>query len=414
MSSESLYSRASTLFPKGVNSPVRYYEPYPRYIKSGSGSRIIDEDGMEYVDYCLAFGPMILGHSRREVVERIKGQVDQGLTFGAPGKLEVELGEMIRGAIPSIEMMRFTNSGTEATMHAVRLARYFTGRNLILKVEGGFHGSHDYTLRASSPDKLDDTPGIETLEVPFNDRSALENVFSRFGKKIAAFIIEPVLGNVGVIPPEKGFLELARKLTEENGALLIFDEVITGFRFKFGGFQDLAGIKPDLTTLGKIPGGGLPIGVFGGRADIMKNVAPEGKFYQQGTFSANPVTMSAGLATLQILRESDYSVPSGHASRLSATLSSSFHGAGIPLQVNHVGTMFTAFFNGSEVRDNASALRSDTKLFERFFNILLNNGVFIPKSQFEACFVSFAHNAEDIRKTEGVIRLASEELASGK
>lgn len=414
MSSESLYTRATSLFPRGVNSPVRFYEPYPRFIKSGNGSKIIDEDGKEYIDYCLAFGPMILGHSRKEVVERIREQVSQGVTFGAPGRLEVELGELIREAIPSMEMMRFTNSGTEATMHAIRLARFFTGRNLILKVEGGFHGSHDYTLQASRPDQLRDSPGLATIEVPFNDTDTLQNVFSRFGGEIAAFIVEPVLGNVGVVPPEKGYLELARKLTQENGALLIFDEVITGFRFKFGGYQDVANIKPDLTTLGKIAGGGLPIGVFGGRSDIMKKVAPEGKFYQQGTFSGNPVTMAAGLATLQILKSSDYNVPSGYASRLSETLGHLFRNAGIPMQVNQIGTMFTAFFNASEVRDNASALRSDTKKYGKFFNVLLKNGIFVPKSQFEAYFLSFAHDRQDIERTESVFRLASEELASAK
>lgn len=414
MSSESLYSRASSLFPRGVNSPVRFYEPYPRFIKNGMGSRIIDEENREYIDYCLSFGPMILGHSRKEVVEAIREQVGIGVTFGAPGRLEVELGEMIRESIPSMEMMRFTNSGTEATMHAIRLARYFTGRNLILKVEGGFHGAHDYTLHATSPDKLVVPYDSATLEIPFNDTGALEDVFSRFGSRIAAFIVEPVLGNVGVVPPRNGFLELARKLTSENGALLIFDEVITGYRFRYGGYQDVTGIRPDLTTLGKIVGGGLPVGVFGGRADIMKNVAPEGKFYQQGTFSGNPATMAAGLATLRILKGSNYAIPSGYAARLSRTLTGTFLEAGIPLHVNQTGTMFTAFFNGSDVTDNTAALRSNTDMYGRFFNSLLNNGIFVPKSQFEAYFVSFAHDENDIEQTERVFRLTSQNLASAE
>lgn len=411
MSSEELYSRASSLFPGAVNSPVRFYPPYPKFIKSGSGSRITDEDGKSYIDYCLAFGPMILGHSNRKVVESVKFQLDIGISFGAPGRLEVELGERIRNAIPSMEMMRFTNSGTEATMHSLRLAKFFTGRNLILKVEGGFHGSHDYALSTTRIESLGSPENQATIEVPFNNTKALEEMFSKFGKYIAAFILEPVMGNIGVVLPDKDFLKRARELTEEYGSLLIFDEVITGFRSHYGGYQDMAAIKPDLTTLGKIVGGGLPVGVFGGRSDIMKNVSPSGKFYQQGTFSGNPVTMAAGIAALDVLRNSDYSVPTGYSTRLSESIEKSFSNAGIPVNVNHTGTMFTVFFNKNRVSDNATAMASDTGMFTRFFESLLDKGIFIAKSQFEACFVSFAHTGEDVRETEEVIKATAEELA---
>ncbi len=412
MSSEELYTRASSLFPGAVNSPVRYYPPYPKFIRSGTGSRITDEDGKAYIDYCMAFGPMIFGHSNRTIVESVKKQLDLGMLFGAPGRLEVELGERIRNAIPSMEMMRFTNSGTEATMHAVRLARYFTGRNLILKLEGGFHGSHDYTLESVKAEKLGSPEDAKTIEVPFNNIEALEDVFRKYGKSIAAFILEPVMGNIGVVLPEKDFLLKARKLTEEYGSLLIFDEVITGFRSSYGGYQDIAGIRPDLTTLGKIVGGGMPVGVFGGRSDLMKNVAPGGKFYQQGTFSANPVTMAAGVAGLDFLKESDYSVPSGIATRLSEYIGKTFSESGIPVQVNNTGTMFTVFFNKNKVTDNATAMTSDTGMFNRFFESLLEKGIFIAKSQFEACFVSFAHTEEDVAQTENIMKETAEELSS--
>ncbi len=410
MSSEDLFSRASSIFPGAVNSPVRFYPPYPRFIRSGSGSRITDEDGRTYIDYCLAFGPMILGHSNLKVVESVKAQLDLGMSFGAPGKLEVELGERIREAIPSIEMLRFTNSGTEATMHALRLAKFYTGRKLILKIEGGFHGSHEDALTTTKVEELKSPGEQATIEVPFNNIEALEAIFRKFGKYIAAFIVEPVMGNIGVVLPEKEFLVKARKLTEEYGSVLIFDEVITGFRSSYGGYQDITGIKPDLTTLGKIVGGGLPVGVFGGREDIMKNVAPSGKFYQQGTFSANPVTMAAGIAELDVLKNSDYSVPTGYSTRLSEFTAKSFSKIGIPVQVNHIGTMFTVFFNSNIVMDYASAASSSTEMFGKFFNSLLDKGVFIPKSQFEACFVSFAHSKDDIEETEEIISSISEEM----
>lgn len=412
MSPDSLYSRAKTVFPGGVNSPLRFYEPYPKFMAGGQGSRLSDEDGHEYIDYCLAFGPMILGHSRKEVAEALGRQASRGTLLGTPTRQEVELGERVRSAIPSMKMMRFTNSGTEATMHAIRLARAFTERPLVLKIEGGFHGSHDYALESRPFKELQD-PGLKTtIEVPFNDIHALHEVFQRFGKNIAAFILEPVLGNVGVVPPAPGYLREARKMTEESSSLLIFDEVITGFRNGYGAYQDIAGIRPDLTTLGKIVGGGLPVGVFGGREDIMQKVAPTGKFYQQGTFSGNPLSMAAGIATLDILRGADYSRPSARADRIANEASRAFSGAGIAAVANVSGTMFTLFFNGGAVVDAGTAGSSDKRLFLRYFRGLLEKGVFIAASQMEASFLSFAHSDEDVKETIEAVKAVAEELSA--
>ncbi len=412
MSSDSLYNKAKSLFPGGVNSPVRFYKPYPKFMAEGSGSRLTDEEGHNYIDYCLAFGPLILGHSRKEVVEAIREQAGKTTSIGTPSKLEVKLGERIKGAIPSMEMVRFTNSGTEATMHAIRLARFFTGRPLILKIEGGFHGAHDDALESIPFSKLKDPSSRSTIEVPFNDKDALHAVFEKFGKNIAAFILEPVLGNVGVVNPKNGYLKEVRKITEEHGTLLIFDEVITGFRSSYGAYQDIAGVKPDLTTLGKIVGGGLPVGVFGGREDIMKNVSPSGKFYQQGTFSGNTLTMAAGKAALDVLKQSDYKIPESHANRIAEEARQIFSKAGTDVKVNVSGTMFTVFFNSDEVVDSRTAGTSNRELFAKYFNGLLENGIFIASSQMEASFVSFAHSVEDEKKTVEVIRSVAEKIGN--
>ena len=410
MSSDSLFSRAKSLFPGGVNSPVRFYPPYPRFMAKGVGSKLIDEDGNEYIDYCLAFGPMILGHSRAEVVEAIREQAGKATSLGTPGSMEVELGERIRSAIPSMEMIRFTNSGTEATMHAIRLARHFTGRPLILKVEGGFHGSHDYALESVPFTEPVDPARRATIEVPYNDTEALNAAFQKYGKSIAAFILEPVLGNVGVVEPQPGYLQEARKVTEEYGSLLIFDEVITGFRSSYGAYQDVAGVRPDLTTLGKIVGGGLPVGVFGGRADIMKNVAPSGKFYQQGTFSGNPLSMAGGIAALDALKGLDYSRPKSLAGQIAEGARLAFSNAGIEVRVNVSGTMFTVFFNSNDVVDSRTASTSNRELFSEYFNGLLENGIFIAASQMEASFLSFAHSHGDVSKTIEVIKAVAEKI----
>ena len=412
MSSSSLYTRAKSLFPGGVNSPVRFYPPYPKFMSRGEGSKLIGEDGNEYIDYCLAFGPMILGHSRKEVVEAIREQAGKATSLGTPGHLEVELGERIRSAIPSMEMIRFTNSGTEATMHAIRLARFFTGRPLILKIEGGFHGSHDYALESIPYTGPIDPSQRITIEVPYNDANALNAAFQKYGRNIAAFILEPVLGNVGVVAPQPGYLQEARKITEEYGSLLIFDEVITGFRSSYGAYQNIVEVKPDLTTLGKIVGGGLPVGVFGGREDIMENVSPSGKFYQQGTFSGNPLSMAGGIAALDVLKGLDYSLPTSFAKQIAEAARLAFFKAGVEVKVNVSGTMLTVFFNHNDVVDSKTASTSNSELFSKYFNGLLENGIFIAGSQMEASFLSFAHSKGDVGKTIEVIKSVAEKIGN--
>ena len=412
MSSSSLYTRAKSLFPGGVNSPVRFYPPYPKFMSRGEGSKLIGEDGNEYIDYCLAFGPMILGHSRKEVVEAIREQAGKATSLGTPGRLEVELGERIRSAIPSMEMIRFTNSGTEATMHAIRLARFFTGRPLILKIEGGFHGSHDYALESVPYTGPIDPSQRITIEVPYNDANALNAAFQKYGRNIAAFILEPVLGNVGVVAPQPGYLQEARKITEEYGSLLIFDEVITGFRSSYGAYQNIVEVKPDLTTLGKIVGGGLPVGVFGGREDIMENVSPSGKFYQQGTFSGNPLSMAGGIAALDVLKGLDYSLPKSLAKQIAEAARLAFFKAGVEVKVNVSGTMLTVFFNHNDVVDSKTASTSNSELFSKYFNGLLENGIFIAGSQMEASFLSFAHSKGDVGKTIEVIKSVAEKIGN--
>lgn len=410
MTSESLFKESAELFPGGVNSPVRFYEPYPRFMIKGKGSRITDADGRSYIDHCLAFGPMILGHSNDEVKDAIKRQIDTGILYGAPSHGEISLGRIIREAVPSIEMMRFTNSGTEATMHAIRLARFFTGRDIILKVKGGFHGSHDAALSGSGFRPGSEPPLFSTVEVEYNNIDEIHRAFRQLGKRIAAFITEPVLGNVGVVNPDPEFLKSTRELTESYGSLLIFDEVITGFRSAFGGYQNICGVKPDLTTLGKIIGGGLPVGLFGGRTDIMENVAPRGKFYQQGTFAGNPLTMAAGYATLSVLRKMDYSIPISYTERLCRTTEDIMQESGIEVQVNRNGTMFTIFFTGEPVNDADSAMGADQNIYGKFFSGLLDGGLFVPKSQSEAWFTSFAHTSEDLEKSIAAIRSSAESL----
>ncbi len=412
MSSSSLYTRAKSLFPGGVNSPVRFYPPYPKFMSRGEGSKLIGEDGNEYIDYCLAFGPMILGHSRKEVVEAIREQAGKATSLGTPGRLEVELGERIRSAIPSMEMIRFTNSGTEATMHAIRLARFFTGRPLILKIEGGFHGSHDYALESVPYTGPIDPSQRITIEVPYNDANALNAAFQKYGRNIAAFILEPVLGNVGVVAPQPGYLQEARKITEEYGSLLIFDEVITGFRSSYGAYQNIVEVKPDLTTLGKIVGGGLPVGVFGGREDIMENVSPSGKFYQQGTFSGNPLSMAGGIAALDVLKGLDYNLPTSFAKQIAEAARLAFFKAGVEVKVNVSGTMLTVFFNHNDVVDSKTASTSNSELFSKYFNGLLENGIFIAGSQMEASFLSFAHSKGDVGKTIEVIKSVAEKIGN--
>ena len=420
--SRKLFDQSIKLFPMAVNSPVRYFKPHPVWIKSAKGSHILDADGNEYVDYCLGFGPMILGHSDPEVTSGISESLSNGFIYGAPNEYELKLGELIHSAIPSIEKMRFTNSGTEATMHAIRLSRAFTGRKLILKFSGAYHGSHDYVLQKSGSGSLtfgiSSTPGIPeevsstVLVGEFNSIESVRQIFREFAGRIAAVIVEPVLGNVGVVLPETGFLEEVGHLCEKDGALLIFDEVITGFRFHYGGFQSMCRIVPDITILGKIIGGGLPIGLFGGRNDIMSMVSPEGPVYQGGTFSGNPISMRAGYETMRKLRSKNYSSIEQYLLKLKDAVEAYSSGNSVEIQFNHFRTMFTIFFSKKPVRNSGGATGSDSSMFMRFFDLCLKNGVYLPPSQFESNFISFSHSEDDREKTQTCFQTAFRDLQS--
>ncbi len=403
MSSEELFKRASKLFPGGVNSPVRFYPPYPTYFSRASGSRIFDVDGKEYLDFCMGFGVNFAGYSNTTIAEEIMYLLDNTIPEGVPTENEIILGEIIQKSVPSMERMRFTSSGTEATMHAIRVARAFTGRKLILKMNAGFHGSHDYVLVNAGSGALNfgtpSSPGIPeeisgtVLVGDFNNQDSIRDLFKKHGKQIAAVITEPVLGNLGVIGPERGFLEFLREITDEYGALLIFDEVITGFRFHFGAYQDMIHIRPDLTTMGKIIGGGMPVGLFGGRGEIIDKISPSGDVYQSGTFSANPFTVASGIATLNFLKDRDYEYTIGLASWVEDKLKS-FSDMGV--QVNRMYNMFTIFFNDGPVIDYKSALRSDRNKFMKFFNHSRDHGIYFSPGQFEASFIGMAHTPEEV------------------
>lgn len=409
MSSSALYNESRKHFPGGVNSPVRFYKPHPVFLKGGNGSRVFDVDGKSYIDYCLGYGPMILGHSHEAFSSALKARIENGVLFGSPSEEENILASLIKSAIPSIEKMRFTNSGTEATMHAIRLARAHTGRKLILKMEGGYHGAHDYSLIKSGSGSLTfgtpSSPGVpdeisRTVVLgQYNDMESIRKIFSEVGDSIAAVITEPVMGNVGVIPPAEGFLKGLREICDEHSSLLIFDEVITGFRFGFHGYQDSIGITPDLTTLGKIIGGGLPIGLFGGRADIMEEISPAGKVYEAGTFSGNPVSVSGGIATLQELKTKDYGHITGLAEKLASGIEDVASRAGETVNVNQVGPMLQMFFNSGKVRSYSDAMSSSAGRFFEVFSKLLERGVFMPPSQYETNFISFSHSTKDIEQT---------------
>jgi glutamate-1-semialdehyde 2,1-aminomutase len=411
--SKILFSRAQQRIPGGVNSPVRAFKSVggePRFIKSGKGSHVTDVDGNIYVDYLGSWGPLILGHCPAKVQSALKSQIALGTSFGATTENEVVLAEMIAKAIPSIEKVRLVNSGTEATMSAIRLARAFTGRNKIVKFDGCYHGHVDSLLvKAGSGVAtlgLPDSAGVQpqdcssTISVPYNDCDTIQHVLELNRAEVAAVIVEPVAGNMGIVPPARGFLQRLRKLTREHGALLIFDEVITGFRLSYGGAQELLNIKPDLTCLGKIIGGGLPVGAYGGHREIMKWVAPEGPVYQAGTLSGNPLAVAAGIAALTALQEAgNYRKLESLTAELVAGLQKAAEQAGVPVQINHLGSMFTVFFTSSPVTDFQTAKASDTIRYGKFFHSLLSQGVYFPPSQFETCFVSLAHTRSDIKAT---------------
>lgn len=410
--SEALFARAQVRTPGGVNSPVRAFRGVggaPLFIESGQGSHIFDADGNSYIDYVCSWGPLLLGHRPPAVVAALLDVLETGTSFGAPTEREVELAELISKIVPSMEMVRLVNSGTEATMSALRLARGFTGRDLVVKFEGCYHGHVDSLLVKAGSGMatlgIADTAGVPrafaetTIALPFNSVTAVETAFARRGSEIAAVIVEPVAGNMGCVPPVPGFLEALRDLTARHGALLIFDEVMTGFRVAAAGAQQLYRIRPDLTTLGKIIGGGLPIGAYGGRADIMRKIAPLGPVYQAGTLSGNPLAVAAGLAMLRRISDHPeiYDTLEARAAQLCAWTPPG-------VTINRVGSMFTFFFTPDPVTDWASAKKCDTARFAKFFHFLLERGVYIAPSQFEAGFVSAAHTEDDIRRTTDAAR----------
>lgn len=423
--SKVLYDRSAAVFPGGVNSPVRAFGPVggtPVFVKRALGSHIYDEDGNEYIDYVNSWGPCILGHGCEPVIRAVKEACEEGLSFGAPTKKELILGEMIRSCLPSMEMMRMVNSGTEAVMSAIRTARGYTGRDKIVKFKGCYHGHSDGllvkagsgALTGSSPDSAGVPQAYtrHTLLASYNDPESVTGLFDRFPGEIGAVVVEPAAANMGLVPPEPGFLEFLRKITLQHGAVLIFDEVITGFRMGLNGAQGYYGVIPDMTTLGKIVGGGMPMGVYGGRKEIMEAVSPLGRVYQAGTLSGNPVATAAGIATLKRLMDCPfiYNRLEKKAARLIMALKEAFPGA----CVNSAGSLFSIFFTGSRVTDYESALTSDTELYGRYFHYLLEHGIYTAPSQFEILFLSDAHTEADLEKTCRILQAAAKEVKGWK
>lgn len=420
--SEKLFNEANKYIPGGVNSPVRAFKSVggvPVFVSSGSGSRIKSVDGKEYIDFVCSWGPLILGHSPKPVLRAVKKVLDKGTSFGMPTEAEVILAREICRAYPSIELVRLVNSGTEATMSAIRVARGFTGKRKIVKFEGCYHGHSDYLLAKAGSGaltlNLPDSAGVPeemvkfTIVLPYNDLAAVENTIYS-DNDIAAVIVEPVAGNMGVVLPEKGFLEGLRKITEDKNVILIFDEVITGFRLAKGGAQELFGIKPDLTCLGKILGGGFPIGAYGGRKEVMTFVAPSGPVYQAGTLSGNPVAVAAGIAMLAELKGKLYSELEKKTEWFTKELKAAADESGIPVTINHIGSMWTVFFTEGPVRNFTEAKRSNINQYSKFFHELLSRGVHFPPSQFEACFISSSHTYRDLEEALDACKIAFKKL----
>lgn len=408
-----LFDRAVNLIPGGVNSPVRACKSVgaePIFIDRAEGCLIFDADGNRYIDYIGSWGPLILGHRHPAVMDAIVSVLERGTSFGAPIDLEVQLAEMVIEAVPSVEMVRMVNSGTEATMSAVRLARGATQRDIVIKFDGCYHGHADTLLVAAGSGVatlgIPGSPGIpesiarHTLSLPYNDIECLKEVMKKQGDSVACIVVEPIAGNMGLVPPEKGFLETLRELADRFGAILIFDEVMTGFRVAYGGAQDLFGVYPDLTCFGKIIGGGLPVGAYGGKLDLMSKVAPQGSVYQAGTLSGNPVAMAAGIATLEQLQKDDvYGALDEKADRLLSGLEQAAKKAAIPVQAKRVGSMLGFFFNEKEVKNFDDAKTCDLDRFSAFYNGLRQKGIYIAPSQFEVLFISIAHDTEHIDRT---------------
>ncbi len=422
--SSSYFEKAKMFIPGGVNSPVRAFKSVgrnPLFITRAKGARVYDADNNEYIDYVCSWGPLILGHSHPQVVEAVQKAALSGTSYGAPHPGEIELAEMICQAIPSIDMVRLVNSGTEAAMSAIRLARAYTRRDKIIKFAGCYHGHADsFLIQAGSgllTGGVPTSPGVpaglisDTIVCRYNDLDSVRLAFDRMGNEIAAVIIEPMAGNMGLVLPDVEFLHGLRELTAASGALLIFDEVITGFRVTYGGLQNLVGIVPDLTCLGKIIGGGLPVGAYGGRKEIMQLMAPEGPVYQAGTLSGNPLAVAAGIATLNLLKTGEiYDDLEVKTYILETRLRTVFEETGIPVAINRYGSMFSLFFTEEEVTDYESTQKADTKMYSRFFSGMLERGIYLPPSQFEVCFVSSAHEMKDIDQTFEVARQVLEAM----
>ena len=410
--SKELFERAKTLMPGGVNSPVRAYEPYPFFTKRAKGSRLVDVDDNEYIDYCLAYGALLLGHANPVVMAAVKAQLELGSLYGTPTEQEIDLAELITKLVPSAEMVRLVSTGGEATMSALRLARAYTGKKKIIKFEGCYHGAHDAVLvKAGSgattfgmPDSLGvpEETTRNTIVVPYNDAQKFDDTVKANKDDLAAVIVEPVIGNIGLVLPKAGFLETLREVTEKYGVVLIFDEIITGFRLSLGGAQEYFCVKPDLTTLGKVMGGGFPMAALVGKKEIMRMIAPSGKVYQAGTFSGNPVSVAAGLATLKTLRGKGASFYEEMASKCRAIvnpLRSFAEESKLKLQIVSIASMFQIFFTSSPVCDYRTVKTADSAKFLAYHAALLKKGVFVPPSQFETCFLSNAHSPEDLKKT---------------
>ncbi len=415
--SKEAYQEAVNFMPGGVNSPVRAFKSVgmsPIFMESGHGSKITDVDGNEYIDYVLSWGPLILGHADKQVVAKLKEVAEKGTSFGAPTIAENKLAQLVMERVPSIEMVRMVNSGTEATMSAIRVARGYTGRDIILKFEGNYHGHGDSLLiKAGSGVAtlgLPDSPGVpasvakNTITVPYNDIASVKQAFEQYGNQIAGVIVEPVSGNMGVVPPIEGFLQQLREITEQNNALLIFDEVMTGFRVDYYSAQGHFNVKPDLTCLGKVIGGGLPVGAYGGKREIMENIAPVGPIYQAGTLSGNPLAMTAGYETLSALDQSVYDVMNQRVDQLIDGYRQAADEHGIPLQVNRVGSMVGFFFTDQAVVNYETAQTSDLDLFAAYYRGMIQEGIFLPPSQFEGLFMSTAHTEEDVHQTVQAVR----------
>jgi len=426
MSNSSLFNQAQLVIPGGVNSPVRAFKGVggdPIFIDHAKGAHIVDTDNKQYIDYVGSWGPMVLGHSHPDVVKAVQQAAEKGLSFGAPTVIETTMAEKVCALVPSIEKVRMVSSGTEATMSAIRLARGFTGRDNIIKFEGCYHGHSDSLLVKAGSGALTfgvpSSPGVpasladHTITLPFNDADALSNALKDNGRSVACIIVEPVAGNMNCIPPEAGFLESLRQLCDQYGIILIFDEVMSGFRVALGGAQQLYGVKPDLTTLGKIIGGGMPVGAFGGRADIMAQLAPDGPVYQAGTLSGNPLAMSAGLATLELISQANFYEQLTEKTRyLLGGLKLLAKEANIPFSTNQVGGMFGLFFSNDEnISRFNQVMQCDQERFKQFFHLMLEQGIYLAPSAFEAGFVSAAHTQEDLDKTLAAANLAFKALA---